>query len=357
MTEINDRTEDQYSPALGYSEAMLVYAGIDEAGYGPLLGPLLVGRAVLSLPEHDSQAPLPDLWRALAGAICKDRAGGKQRIPVNDSKKLHASATGKGHPLRYLEPGVLAFASCIWSEPTDLGRWLDHLGESTHRDLSALPWYEPTADHPWETMPLAISPDQLAILRNQLRTALLHAKVQMLDLGAAVVFEDRFNRMVAATRSKAATSFTFVAGHLRHVWDRWGQHHPVAAVDRQSGRSHYRELLAMTFPEAMIQVLQEDDACSRYRLTGAGTQGSGRGMTVSFQVEAEAEHLPVALASMVSKYTREALMNRLNRWFNQRVPQVAPTAGYALDGKRFLREIHPHLPRLGVDASRLCRQA
>ena len=80
------------------------------------------------------------------------------------------------------------------------------------------------------------------------------AGVKLLDLGAAVVLEDRFNRMAAATRSKAATCFTFVAAHLRSIWDQFGKNKPMVVVDRQSGRVHYRELLTQTIPEAQIRV-------------------------------------------------------------------------------------------------------
>ncbi len=78
-------------------------------------------------------------------------------------------------------------------------------------------------------------------------------------------------------------------------------------------------------------------------------------MRVTFMVDAETSHMPVALASMVSKYTRELLMARLNHYFTRRVPGLKPTAGYAKDGKRYLADLTPHLPDLGVDAQQLRR--
>ncbi len=78
-------------------------------------------------------------------------------------------------------------------------------------------------------------------------------------------------------------------------------------------------------------------------------------MTIQFEVDSEQAHMPVALASMLSKYTRELLMARFQAYFRERAPHVKPTAGYALDGKRFLEEIRPLLPQLAIDPERLVR--
>ena len=64
----------------------------------------------------------------------------------------------------------------------------------------------------------------------------------------------------------------------------------------------------------------------------------------------------VALASMVSKYLRELLMGCFNGYWLGEVPSLRPTAGYYQDGLRFLKEIEPHLRRLGVRREWLVRQ-
>jgi hypothetical protein len=408
---------------------MFVYAGIDEAGYGPMFGPLLVGRTVLAVPHLPSDPP-PDaikdwhgtkLWTRLNKAVCRDLGKRRGRIAVNDSKKLHgagknaarterakltanvsitedgaepsealepeaavelqlasepAIATvtaehtpafdGKSYvlshkPIEHLERAALAFAAVSGRQATSLCDWLDRLGETCHHNLAHLPWYDCTPDRPWNTLPCACTEGEIAVARSLLASTTKKVGVEVLDLGAAVVFEDRFNKMVAATRSKAAASFTFVAQHLRVVWDKFGQHHPQVVVDRQSGRMRYRELLAMCFPEAALQILDETPDCSAYRLTQPATSGGGgdahpaRGMTIRFEVDSECRHMPVALASMISKYTRELLMSRFQAWFLCHAPTVRPTAGYAADAKRFWEEIQPHLAALAIDPHRLAR--
>lgn len=382
---------------------MYVYAGIDEAGYGPMFGPLLVGRMVLGLPQLSAQSD-PEalaewtggqLWKQLDKAVCRELTRRQGRIAVNDSKKLHtarhrtrsdqaskpSSQPGSVLPLdgsvarsleglplndfkhlEHLERGVLAFAALAGHQAADVGQWLDGLGERAHHDLSGLPWYAPTPQQPWGPLPCACTPGEIAVACSLLAATAQKIGLEVLDLGAAVVFEDRFNRMVAATRSKASTSFTFVAGHLRAIWERFGAHHPKVVVDRQSGRMHYRELLALTFPEAELAILDETPERSAYRLVESSRQasaspfdGSPRAMTISFEVDSESQHMPVALASMVSKYTRELLMARFQAWFLERAPRIKPTAGYALDAKRFWEEIQPLLPQLAIDPKQLAR--
>jgi ribonuclease HII len=121
-------------------------------------------------------------------------------------------------------------------------------------------------------------------------------------------------------------------------------------VDRQGGRTHYLRDLLHAWPEAKAQVLAETDTLSRYRLEKDGSL-----ITISFQVEAEAAHLPVALASMTAKYVRELLMMRLNRYFRSHMPELKPTAGYVEDGRRYIGDIEPLIARLGVDRRSLIR--
>lgn len=333
---------------------MWLYAGIDEVGYGPMFGPLVVGRSVFAVSEAwRSEAMLPDLWEKLAAGICKGPRDRQGRVAVNDSKKLYHS----GGRLQYLERGVLAFLEVMGRSARRLDRLLEELGENSHRELSAQPWY---VDQPWAELPVDCQAGEVAIAGNLVRLACQRAGVNVVDMGVAVVFEDRFNQMVNATRSKAAVNFTFAGRHLQAVWRLLHRHsvkEAVVVVDRQSGRLRYRELLELVFAEGpgprpgTLVVVEENDWVSIYRLSGPG----GRWMEVRFEVDADQAHLPVALASMVGKYVRELFMARFNAWFCQRVAGLVPTAGYAADAKRFWRDIQPHIGRLGIDPGSLVR--
>jgi hypothetical protein len=322
---------------------MLIYAGIDEAGYGPILGPLVIGRSVFALRDATPDQT-PNLWDLLPGSVCQKLSDKQGRIPVNDSKKLKTKAAG----VRHLELGVLSFLSTFADRPADMGAWLDLMGETTHHQLAKLPWY----DGPWQALPTANTDAQVGVAANMLKHEMKDKAVKVLDMGAAVVLEDRFNHMVAHTRSKASLSFTFVAGHLQHIWQRWGKHHPQVIVDRQSGRTRYLNLLREVFPEAQLTILEESPRNSHYQLTTPQ-----KSMQIRFLVDAEQAHMPVALASMLSKYTRELFMDRLNAWFIGHQSDLKPTAGYAQDGKRFLEDIASLLSVLKIDTGTFIRQS
>ncbi|MEM9418203.1 MAG: hypothetical protein AAGA25_03980 [Planctomycetota bacterium] len=369
---------------------MFIYAGIDEAGYGPFFGPMTVGRCVLRIPKLDHDADPPDLWARLNKAVCKRLSGRKGRLVVNDSKKLTTKAAG----IKHLEMGCLAFASLMHDDPAevpgDLAAWLDAMGEESHRSLHGLPWYTMDEVGPWAELPVSADAGELAIARNMLRQTCQRIGVEVADMGCAVVLEDRFNRMVDATLSKAAVSFTFVAGHLQHIWEKYGEHRPTVIVDRQSGRMRYRDTLAMNFEACDVSVLSESPERSSYLIRGPGDLGtSGPGkttthsatspphsadpnpepkppspqapkspeMTVTFQTSAEENHMPVALASMIAKYNRELMMERFKAYFRKHLPDIPPTAGYGSDAKRFWQDVQPHLQRLKIAPHALRRHA
>lgn len=325
---------------------MQVYAGIDEAGYGPMFGPLVIARSVFVLEDAEAgrgDAP-PSLWGLLKSAVCREPGDRKRRIAVNDSKRLYSPASG----LARLERGVLSFCGAAGVEPAHTDALLEAVAyDPASRSPDQL-WY--VTDDGGPTLPTANDAGQLAIARAQLRRAADRAGVRVACPCAAVLFEDRFNRMVGATRSKSRCSWSFIAGHLRAVWTEFGEHRPTVVIDRQGGRTRYLEPLALVFEDAAVRVIEESPILSAYEI-----REGRRSMRIVCQTGSEEAHLPVALASMTAKYVRELLMSRFNAFWQARQPNLKPTAGYVRDGRRFLSEIEPTMTTLGINASTLVR--
>lgn len=287
----------------------------------------------------------PDLWKLLAAAVCREGSDKRHRIAVNDSKKLKlANSSVRRHPLLHLERGVLSFLACAGADGAESAcPGSDHeYFRSIGSGVLAQPWYEPVAD---AAFPCGSSAGEIGIAANTLRRALAGSGVRVLGLRGEAVCETTFNELVDAAGTKAAVTETVLVRFLAEVWDRLVVGEAGAAAedgvrvvcDRQGGRTQYAGMLRRAFPEAEVVIVGETPEQSAYDVREQAG-GGGRAMRVSFKVEAEAAHLPVALASMLAKLTRELYMARFNRYWSGRIPELKPTAGYSFDARRWLND-------------------
>jgi ribonuclease HII len=144
--------------------------------------------------------------------------------------------------------------------------------------------------------------------------------------------------------------FTLSAGHLDYLLRTYGQKNLVIYCDRQGGREHYGHLLRLMFEDWALAVVMEQDGHSEYRLTR-----QDHAVRLLFREKAETQCMSVAVASMLSKYLREALMRRFNAYWQNLLPDLQPTAGYYTDGQRFLKDIEAKRQELGIVDADLIR--
>ncbi len=173
---------------------------------------------------------------------------------------------------------------------------------------------------------------------------------RLVHLEAKVVCERQLNQMFDATRNKGNALFSIAARHIDFLLRTYGRQNLVVTCDRQGARGYYGPLLRLMFDEWSLEVVREQEGFSDYRLH----QG-GHVVRLVFCEKAEAQCLPVAAASMLSKYLREALMRRFNAYWRSLLPDLTPTAGYYGDGSRFLHDIDAKRRELNVPDELLIR--
>ena len=316
---------------------MPIVAGIDEAGYGPLLGPLVVSRVAFRVPEA---AASEDLWERLSDGVTQRRSAGDTRVAVADSKLLYSRRRG----LAAIEEGVLAFLGC------ELPSGIESLLESVHAadptQWAPYPWYQAMAG----SVPAEASESRLQEKRDRLAQCLEATGVAFCGARCVPVDVRTFNSHVARTDNKATALAANVGTLLCDLWERFDGEAIDLVVDKQGGRNNYRRMLYRLFGECRIRPHIESRPQSLYEVSDGH-----RALRVAFEMKADRRHLPVAAASMFSKYLRELFMAQLNAWWQERVPGLEPTAGYPQDARRFLQEIEPARRDHGVPLDLLVR--
>lgn len=300
---------------------MTIVAGIDEAGYGPTLGPLVLGASAFRLADGAKERDLDRLVK-----LRRDTGG----LAIRDSKQLYHSggsvaaieSTTLGHVV--LARGAL---------PLRVGALLQGAVDHDEAELRRLAWYgQALLDL---SLPRRAEVVELLERTERQRELLADRGLTCAGLFLQVIPEPRFNRLTSAAGSKAWTLF-YAAGRLiEKLVASFPDDELVIHIDRHGGRLHYADMLQTFFPLAPLTTLHERRAESAYLLDWPG-RGSVR---IDFRVKADDSRTPVALASVAAKTVRELFMETFNTWFAARKPGLAPTAGYPVDAARFLAEV------------------
>ncbi len=327
---------------------MTLVIGIDEAGYGPNLGPLVIGGSLWRVNNATDQAAAAvstDRFAKFAATLNGSHRGGG---PLwGDSKKIYNRQRGERAALAALERGVLAAVAVTGSLPVAGGNLLDTLGLPLATDAAAGCWRS-LADQHLPHAATAADCQQAAAVASD---SLANHRLELLAVACRWVFPAAFNTALDAGQNKSdilSQVSLGLAADLR-------QHDPTAAAticcDRHGGRKRYAGVVSHCFAAARVEPVAESPSCSRYLI-----HTDGPATTISFSVGGESQ-LPVAVASMTAKYVRELAMTAFNQFWAEHAATARSTAGYPLDARRWWRETAGPRQRLAIPDHALWRRA
>jgi ribonuclease HII len=315
--------------------------GIDEAGYGPNLGPFVMSAVACRTPGRDGKA---DLWHSLRDCVRRAEDAEDDRLLIADSKVVYSPAKG----LAALEMGALVLMHVASSpRPECLASCVQTVSADSLEELGREVWYVGDSG-----LPLSADVESITNSGDRFYCSSVRRRLQWAPIHSAVVCPSEFNAISDRLRSKGAVLAHALASLVRRVQSCIADGEPLHFfIDKHGGRNHYAATLQHALQEGMITAGDESAEQSTYSVVGLK-----RECRFTFEPRADSRHFCVAAASMISKYLRELLMHEFNRYWQSHIPDLKPTAGYPGDADRFFADIRPAIQRLGIAETTLWRR-
>jgi ribonuclease HII len=278
--------------------AMLV-TGVDENGLGPRLGPLVATALTVETPRYARSALCERGLRL--GLTDSKETGGFGRMGFTESVALALLGVSReGAPrsadglLDRVFPGAQRrLKSCCPDAATEQQCWGVDL---------ALPAFGGDPSFGLSLLERLVGRSQLRLVGVESRIAcagMLNARSSSGQNKLSVDLE-LFEDLIESVRRPRAAPLLVVCGMIGGIRDY---------------ASRFRR-----FAPGRVRPLSGRRGQRRYAVEGVGE--------LRFEVDADARHLPVALASIVGKYVRELSMRRIGEFYRLGDPGLALASGY-----------------------------
>lgn len=297
------------------------YTGIDEAALGPFLGPYCCSAVTFEVEGEE------ELY---------DRFSSFSHLKIGDSKQLYKA--GKG--LEELEKTSLSFLKVLTGViPETLEDLLSMViaDKQTIAEIQSIPWYQSLKDF---QLPQDNGLETINKTSEDLKTFMNNRGIAVKSIDSDVVTARRFNKYLQDyNKSESCQQI------LSPLITRSLKENSRLVIDRQGGRRYYGEWLLNLFPGQPLSIRKELKDLSVYDVGSA---------SIHFQVKGDDLYLETSLASIISKYLRELMMEAFNSYWQRKAPGIKKTAGYPQDARRFIRELDSQ--KIPYDGSVLIRK-
>lgn len=275
----------------------MIVVGVDENGLGPILGPLVTTAASFQLSRY-SPARHATVGRELGIDDSKATAGFGQ-MALAEGLALALIEQLYGQPVHDL---AALFECLLLDSPSSLQ-------EPCPRSAKPQCWSVPLA--------LPCFGGDVAAGRAML-LGLEKRGLRPVHVRSALACTGNLNTRLRAGQSRVEVDLELME---RLVLDARAQlAEPVRAICGMVGGIRNYPARMRHFPRAGLLPVRAPLGTLAYEVTGVGH--------VRFEIDADARHLPVALASMVGKYVRELWMARQNRFYQAHDESFADVSGY-----------------------------
>jgi len=288
--------------------------GIDENGYGPVLGPLVITSTSLKLQSRNF-ASVPNLWQLLG--IKKDPGSNSKRLLVCDSKMVFNTSRKKALAA---EDTVLAFFHlCFGFLPESSDQFLktllnhSHSVLRKHRPEVPITTYNPLCFCWKKEIDLELNPErrrQILQSAEKLKKRAQQKGVTLEKPRCLLLCPSLFN---TGLKRRNKSGLVLEAG-LNLIRSHSDQEPFLAWLGKVGGLRYYQEHISALFgPQFTVTSTREEKNNSAYKLNKSGKSAG----TITYLQDGEENSFLIALSSFFGKYTRDLFWKKTRAYLEE----------------------------------------